>query len=279
MEQKESLRVLGLSETSTLQDLSTVFRKLVKKYHPDLNRDREEWSTRQMHQLNEAYDAAFTYLSIPVAERIISSAIKSRPEPQQPQHNYRRKRDPQFSRTLETALQYMYSAMETYYQYGLDKIALRREGTRRSRYSSVIRKVKKGFQLLKPLAGSPMTAGEEEELEITVNFFRYFYKNIHIFSIRPADSTAYERKAFRHFTHGSDLIDRIIKEIMFIDFVEPFRRGRLSENIKLAEAELNTIIIDYSEALCLREAEIKKELLYTFLDLTDLQDDGRIAFY
>ncbi|MBN2657824.1 MAG: J domain-containing protein [Spirochaetales bacterium] len=279
MEQKESLRVLGLSETSTLQDLSTVFRKLVKRYHPDLNQGREEWSTRQMHQLNDAYDAAFSYLSRPLAERIIKSSITTKPEPKESFTRYNKTRTAGFSRTFETALQYIYAAMETYYQYGLDRIALRHEGTRRSRYSSSIRKVKKGFELLKPLADSPMTQGEEEELEIAVNFIRYFYKNIHISSLRPADSTAYERKAFRHLTHGSELIDRVIKEIMFIDFVEPFRRGRLSENIKLAEAELNTIIVDYSDAICLRESEIKKELLYSFLDLVDLQEAGRISFY
>jgi len=277
MEQKESLRVLGLSESSSLQDLSTVFRKLVKKYHPDVNRGREEWSTRKMHRLNEAYDAAFSYLSIPLAQRMFSTADKP-PPPRQESH-YSSSRDKGFSQSLKTALQFIYAGMETYYQYGLDKIPLRHEGTRRSRYNSSIRKIKRGFELLKPLAGSPMTHEEEEELEKTVYFIRYFYKNIHISTIRAADSSTYEKKAFLHYRNGSELIDSIIKEIMFIDFVVPYKRGRLAENIKLAEAELNSVIIDYSDSLCLRETEIKKELLYSFLDMSDLQDEGRISFY
>lgn len=276
MEQEESLRILGLSKTSSLNDLSTVFRKLVKKYHPDLNRDREEWSTQKMHYLNEAYDAAFRYLSLPEKERISKMPIK---EEREATTYYNSARSLQFSKALKASCQYIFSAMEMYYQYGLDRIPLRHEGTRRNRYYSSIRKMKQGFALLKPLENSNMTREEEEELDIFVHFIRYFYKNIHIYCIRPANSTIFEKKAFRHYTQGSLLVDSIIKEIMFKDFIEPYKRGRLAENIKLAEAELNTVIIDFSKAICLRETEIKKELLHSMLALSDLQDLGRISLY
>ena len=59
MKHRESLRVLGLTESSSLQDLTSTFRKLVKKFHPDLNQDKPEWSNRQMLFLNEAYKSAY----------------------------------------------------------------------------------------------------------------------------------------------------------------------------------------------------------------------------
>lgn len=274
MEQKESLRVLGLTEQSTLQDLSSTFRRLSKKYHPDLNRDREEWSNRQMRFLNEAYRTAYNYLSLPISDRIPSANQKNDIRPV-----YDKKSVQAFSDNLDSSLKLLYSAMETYYQYGLDNITLRYEGTRKSRFNSAVRRIKRSFNILKPLAEGPLSDIEEDILETVVHFVHYFYKSIHIRSIRAADSSRLERQAFSHYNSGSKLVDCVIKEVMFKEFVVPYKWGRLSENIKLAEAELNTVIIDYGEALCLHDTEIKKELLYAFLDLTDLQDKGLISLY
>lgn len=273
MEHKESLRVLGLTEQSTLQDLTSVFRKLVKKYHPDLNRDKEEWSNRQMRFLNEAYASAYKYLS--------SERRDNESAPPQPEEAYARRYKTyiHFEKAMDASLAYLHSALEVYYQYGLDNIVLRQEGTRRSRFNSSVRKAKKSFSLLKPLAEQPLTVREEDILEAVVHFIRFFYKSMHIRSIRPSDGSPYERKAFRHYFHGSALVDNVIKEVMFREFVESFKLGRLTENIKLAEAEFNTVIIDYPDALCLRETEIKKELLYAFMDLTDFNDQGLISLY
>lgn len=274
MEHLESLRVLGLTEESSLRDLSSTFRKLSKKYHPDLNRDREEWSNRQMRFLNEAYRTAYKFLSIPPAERE-SSPTPSKTTPRKSTENP----TGTFPEVMDSSLELLYTAMETYYQYGLDNIALRYEGNRKSRFNSTVRRIKKCFEELKPLAEGPLGTKEEEILETVVHFIRYFYKSIHIRSLRAADSSREERKAFGHYCNGGSLVDSVIKEVMFREFIVSYKQGRLAENIKLAEAELNTVIVDFGDALCLRETEIKKELLYAFLDVTDLQDKGLINFY
>ena len=47
--------VLGLSYGATDEEVTKAYRKLVKKYHPDLHPGDEE-SARKMREINEAYD-------------------------------------------------------------------------------------------------------------------------------------------------------------------------------------------------------------------------------
>lgn len=273
MKHIESLRVLGLTESSTLQDLTTSFRKLVKKFHPDLNQDKQEWSNRQMLFLNEAYNTAFEYLSQPKhapCDTIREKKIKT---------SKTNEKNISFEKAIPQSIEYLLDGLGLYYQYGLDNNVLRREGTRRTRFRSSIRRIKKSFAILQPIGELHLNRSEFDQLEIIVNFIRHFYKSIHIENIRAANSSIYEMKAFRHFTLGSKLIDCVIKEVMFKEFVEQYKLGRLNENIKLAEAELNSVIIDYPEAICLKDSIIKKELLLSFLDMTNLNEQGLINLY
>lgn len=48
--------VLGVSRNATDDEIKTAYRKLAKKYHPDLNPGDEE-AARKMNEVNAAYDA------------------------------------------------------------------------------------------------------------------------------------------------------------------------------------------------------------------------------
>lgn len=48
--------VLGVSRNATDDEIKTAYRKLAKKYHPDLNPGDEE-AARKMNEVNSAYDA------------------------------------------------------------------------------------------------------------------------------------------------------------------------------------------------------------------------------
>lgn len=274
MEHKNSLKILGLTEKSSLQDLTAVFRKLVKKYHPDLNQDKQEWSNQKMLYLNEVYNSAHQFLSLPQSERF---PVKT--ETKEPSKNENTISNISFSQGVVYSMNLLHDGIGLYYQYGLENIALRNEGTRRSRFRSSVRRIKKSYAILKPVSELYLDKNEVKQLEIMINFIHHFYKSMHISSFRAVDNSPYERKAFQHFTFGSKMVDSVIKEIMFREFLEPYKLGRLNENIKLAEAELNAVIIDYPTAYCHRECEIKKELLLSFLEMNDLHEMGLINLY
>ena len=55
MEFTDYYKVLGVSRTSSELELKASYRKLARKYHPDLNLDNEETSAK-FQELNEAYE-------------------------------------------------------------------------------------------------------------------------------------------------------------------------------------------------------------------------------
>ncbi|MFO7780155.1 MAG: DnaJ domain-containing protein [Spirochaetia bacterium] len=60
--------ILSLPHNATARDLVLAYRRLVKRYHPDYNVDRQAWSTEKMTNINLAYETVRAVLSSPVAE-------------------------------------------------------------------------------------------------------------------------------------------------------------------------------------------------------------------
>mgnify|MGYP000764262902 CR=1 FL=1 len=55
MSKRDYYEVLGVSKTATQDELKKAYRKLARKYHPDLNKDNPE-AEEKFKECNEAYD-------------------------------------------------------------------------------------------------------------------------------------------------------------------------------------------------------------------------------
>ena len=55
--------ILSLPHNATARDLVLAYRRLVKRYHPDYNVDRQAWSTEKMTSINLAYETVRAVLS------------------------------------------------------------------------------------------------------------------------------------------------------------------------------------------------------------------------
>ena len=54
-EKRDYYEVLGIGKNATDAEIKSAYRKLAKKYHPDLNPGDQE-AARKMQEVNEAYD-------------------------------------------------------------------------------------------------------------------------------------------------------------------------------------------------------------------------------
>ena len=62
--------VLGVSYGATDAEVTKAYRKLVKKYHPDLHPGDEE-AAKKMREINEAYDNIIAILTLKIIHIVI----------------------------------------------------------------------------------------------------------------------------------------------------------------------------------------------------------------
>ena len=60
MQNRDPFQVLGVPSTASEDEIKSAYRKLAKKYHPDLN-PGDKAAEEKMREVNEAYTQALQY--------------------------------------------------------------------------------------------------------------------------------------------------------------------------------------------------------------------------
>ena len=56
MSKRDYYEVLGVSKTASEDEIKKAFRKLARKYHPDMNRENPKEAEEKFKEANEAYE-------------------------------------------------------------------------------------------------------------------------------------------------------------------------------------------------------------------------------
>lgn len=267
MDLEQALRVFGIDRSSNISDLNVSFRRLVKKYHPDYNAERADWSHAQMIKLNQAYQLA-------------RAALLSTAKPRGPgEHNRERLREKlqQRYRRVNEVFAEEYEAVEEavfdYYQHGLHNLHLRKEGNRSLRFRSVYRRLSKSVPRLDRLAEACVTQTQYDTISAFRNFGRSFLDNAQLDRVYLTSSDRATARAYQHYNHGAELLDTAIKEHFFSKLLRMPTNRSVTELLGAAESEFLLLITRYNRSSWLTEAAVKLCLLDAVSKLSQLRAD------
>jgi hypothetical protein len=269
MQIEKALKLLGLPPNPSLPALLAAYRKRAKKYHPDFHPKQQEKAHRVMVLLNSAYNLILnTYCledpfppsetGIPNVQTETSTGLT-----------------PAFSLSFNKYLNILFQGMLTYYQYGLENVYLRNEGSRRINYRKALRQIHTGLNGMlktKPLVKS----NDDKELyDIFTVFGKTFYQSTRM-NKRYIPGTAREEKPYRHYARGARLLDIALRNEFFGPYFNT-NKG-VTANTTVINHELMTVITRYAVSDWAGEAVIRLFLLDQFKQVMLLYQKHNHAF-
>ena len=256
--------ILGLEEKATIEDVSVSFRRLLKRYHPDRNIDRSEWSHAMTVRLNEAYEVAITHL------QNTAGSVNGKVAHEEPAPTVDRWQDTEeefgFSIALQTRMANLFDLLLdqvfAYYTYGLDNLYLRAEGTRRYRYRTTVRHLKSLIGEVRACLDWPGSSRQRMQVDAVVRFGTGFYENM---LIKTRNHTVFfgdEQKAYQLYRTGAESLDQAIKVALF---GKQFNgHGGYASPRSTCEQNLVLLFAQYPKSSFVAEALIKMYLLQGF---------------
>ena len=267
--------IFRLDCTVTVEQLNTLFRDLVKKYHPDKVRDHPQWAHERMSEINEAYETLVKQLSAvdPESDGAYGFDGKTSEGPrEQPA------RDTPFShaarmKTFQRSFKTFIEGLGLYYQYGLENPAYRNEGVRRFRCREALRSIEKARESMERLAEN----SHQPAIAAAARFGRLTAADIHLGSVQFPGTGAARRFDERFRSARRDL-DAAVKEVLFPELIPGHLRGRYTAALPAAYAEfvLFLSMFDHGER---RKAAILQTARYdAFMELLECRDSGLLLF-
>lgn len=257
MDIETALKIFRISESDTIKELNTSYRRLVLKYHPDRNLHRLEWSHKAMTRLNAAYETAVRHLSL-------ASENKNEPPHEAPRATIR----PDVFAATRQAFDLALSGIFEYYQYGLENIHIRTSGSPRFHYVAAIRKTQKGTDRLASILRSSISTFERSNVEPLHGFTSAFHSNMRISHTASPNASAYDAKAYRHYRTGAEYLDRAIQSFLFPEIVNSKKRHSMPECLAVSNYEFLTVITTFPTSGWITGSVIKSHLLERFVKVT-----------
>jgi hypothetical protein len=243
MNLRECYRMLEVSEKATDEELALSFKRLAHKYHPDKNRDRIEWATRAMADLNVAYNMIMSHRFEDSADSIIPE-YREEKRARKPKARKTEERDEElenFKREflINKFVQFKENskdALYRYFQYSLYNFARREEIRNRRVFNGIVLTLRTSYHSIKTL--KPLTSDKEliEHFTTFNEMIFSFYKASECLNILDSYKNIIDVEAYRSFKKGDDKLHIAHKEL----FYDRHNRGFFKREImfpNLMEAE------------------------------------------
>lgn len=225
---QDCYRLLGTSTNASDEEITHAYKKLALLYHPDRNRDRVEWATRAMANLNIAY-TTITSQRFKDTPRFYTA----RPPRKEPPKNFRTEEEARnrqrpaktearevmtgemlthnFVRARETAKDAIYK----YFQYGLYNMFRRENPINQGIFHEVVLGLRKCYHEIKKLSSLTGDRDFLEHFDIFKEMVFNFYRASECLNIPDSYSSMVDIEAFRLYKKGDNALHLCQKELFF----------------------------------------------------------------
>lgn len=262
MKTEDAYQILNLQPDISTSDLTSAYRKLVLKYHPDRHSDAD-WAHQRMIEINQAYallktssnDSPNTASADDIAETDDLTNLSD---------------NATFLLFFNNATELIIDGFFIYYQYGLQNIHQRESGSFRGKYRKACRFVKEGFEILKQSKQYATNKQDNEYFEIFSNLTFSFLKSMLISQTFNPVVNKDDKNAYTLYRHASEALDHAMVET----FCQELRKVHISytseKMIETILRELLSMLHNYQQSIWFDAGQTKLRLaesLAAFLKL------------
>jgi len=275
MDIRRALSIFRLNNRISLDQLNSLFRELVKKYHPDRVRDYPDWAHERMSEINDAYKTVVEWLANPpeeskegeIAEN--QEGIRGHEEGGQGFHTEISPLSAELETKFQPAFNKFLNGLGIYYQYGLENHECRQEGIRRFRFREASRLITEGRNELELL----LRSYHHPIFRIVARFARLTAADIGIAKVK-----LYDRGSFHTIDMRLDMARRnfedAIKEFFFPEFIPNHLRGRALIKLYTCYAEFAMYMIIFNRGKRYKVGVLLTARYDALMNLMKLRDSG-----
>ncbi len=278
MELRRALTIFRLQKRIPIDSLNSIFRELVKKYHPDKVREHPDWAHERMSEINNAYETLVEWLSKPPeVGKTTPTVTETRENPEKTDEELFRREIPTINSADRNIFYPVFNSfldgLGVYYQYGLDNPAYRVEGVRRFRFREAFRTIQKTRDKLEVYT-------KEKSHPVFLAASRF--SRLTAAEIELGEPDFKDKMKYRKFDDGFRLarrsFDDAVKEIFFPELIPKHLTGRAISGIYACYSSFVLYLTVFTKGERRNAAILMTARYDALMDLLELRSNGILDF-
>ncbi len=280
---EDHYNVLQVSPAASDEEVIRSFKRLALQYHPDRNRNRQEWAHEAMTRLNVAYSTIMSHRFTEADDDKSEPAVQKQPaankkpagkpetrqrKPSPEVEEYERERLIQiFIHHRETAKDYIYR----FYQYGLHHLPRREQSSNQGTYRNIVLNLRRAYHGVTAL--SKLTKDREllDHFSVFTTMIFDFYRSAECMNMIDSYTSQREVDAYRLYRAGDEFLHKAAKELFFDRHNRGFIKHSLVDtNLAEALSILKRMIQVYTDSSWSVESRIKLSFAISLRRYVDL---------
>lgn len=258
----ESLyKILDATEDASDAQITSSYKRLALRYHPDRNPERLEWAHKKMSELNHAYRVLLDHrFSTRGRDKSLRADRKDEEKPSQKREVDRQELIDSFVKIRERAKDSLYK----FFQYRLHRTSIRDMEENQPRFNAVVDRLRSSYHSIQALR-SMTTDGELiEHFDVFSEMIYNFYRSSECLDILDSIENLEEIEAYRYYRDGDEKLHLAQQELFF----DRHNRGTfIREPIVRMMAEAQAILEKgknrFPDSNWIIETTIKLEYIYS----------------